>query len=296
MGTERSTPDVRGRCFAGARLASVSLAGLDLRGADFTGADLHGADLSRIRSGMSHGWAAWLVAGALALSIALGAVVGICARYLQAMSASDDVRRRFVALFVVASLLVFLIGGIWRGLGFATRNVLPVAAALAIAAAAIGVIGGTGTGAGGLVALAFLAVAAIIVALSVLVRAVAGTAGKLLFSIVAIAGGLAGGAMGGGLTATAVAIGAMLMARRSATREADFPVMARIIAAIASRGGTRFRDADLAGANLEQARLIACDFRGANLSGARFDRATVRLCRFDPAGASPAACRRPTTL
>jgi uncharacterized protein YjbI with pentapeptide repeats len=62
-------------------------------------------------------------------------------------------------------------------------------------------------------------------------------------------------------------------------------VLSRVIAAIASRGGTRFRGADLAGANLEHARLVACDFRGANLRGARLDRATVRLCRFDPVAA-----------
>ncbi len=279
---EPSTPQIRGRCLREARLSSASLAGLDLRGVDLTGADLHGADLSRIRSGMSRLWAALLVTGSLVLSIVLGAVIGICARTLQSMYASDDERRRFVAMFVVAALLVFLAGGIWRGLGFASRNVLPVTAALAIAAGLIAVISGTGTGIGGLIALVFLALAAAIVVLSVLVRAVAGSVGKLVFSIVAIGGGLAGGATGGGLTAAAAAIGAMLMARRSARFEAAYPVLARTTSAIASRGGTRFRNANLAGANLTEAQLVACDFRGANLASARFDRATLRLCRFDP--------------
>lgn len=280
--TEPSMPQIRGRCLREARLASASLAGLDLRGVDLTGADLHGADLSRIRSGMSRPWAALLVTGSLLLSIALGVLTGICARTLQSMYASDDVRQRFVAMFVVAALLVFLAGGIWRGVGFASRNVLPVTAALAIAAGLIAVISGTGTGIGGLIALVFLALAAAIVVLSVVVRAIAGSVGKLVFSIVAIAGGLAGGAMGGGLTAAAAAIGAMLMARRSASLKAAFPVLARTITAIASRGGTRFRNANLAGANLTEAQLVACDFRGANLASARFDRVTVRLCRFDP--------------
>ena len=280
--TEPSTPYIHGRCLREARLSSASLAGLDLRGVDLTGADLHGADLSRIRSGMSRYWAALLVTGSLLLSIALGAITGICAHTLQSMYASDDVRRRFVAMFVVAALLVFLAGGIWRGVGFASRNVLPVTAALAISAGLIAVISGTGTGIGGLIALVFLALAAAIVVLSVVVRAVAGSVGKLVFSIVAIAGGLAGGAMGGGLTAAAAAIGAMLMARRSARLETAYPVLARATSAIASRGGTRFRNANLAGANLTEAKLVACDFRGANLASARFDRVTLRLCRFDP--------------
>jgi uncharacterized protein YjbI with pentapeptide repeats len=60
-------------------------------------------------------------------------------------------------------------------------------------------------------------------------------------------------------------------------------VLTRATAAIASRGGTRFRGANLAGARFDHARLVACDFRGANLHDARFDGATLRLCRFDPA-------------
>ncbi len=287
--TEPFAPDLRGRCFTGARLASASLAGRDVRGADFTEADLRGADLSHIRAGMSRGWTALLVLGSLALSIALGVVVGLCARFLHAMYVSDDPRRRLEVVFVIAALLAVLIAGIWKGLWFATRHVLPVAAALAVAAGAIAAITGLGTGEGALLALVFLALATVIVTLSVLVRATAGTAGGLYFAIVAISGGLAGGAAGGGLIAAAVAIGAMLMARRSARLEAAFPLLSRVTAAIASRGGTRFRGADLAGANLEHARLVACDFRGANLRGARLDRATARLCRFDPVTPPPGA-------
>lgn len=281
MTAEIAASDLRGRRFTGARLSSVSLRGRDVRGADFTGADLRGADLSHIRAGMSRGWAALLVTGSLALSIGLGGVVGLCARFLHTMYAVEDARRRLVVAFVVVAVLVFLIAGIWKGLRFATRHVLPVAAALAVAAGAIGAISGIGTGAGGLVALVFLALATVIVTLSVLVRATAGTAGGLYFTIVAIAGGLAGGALGGGAIAAAVAIGAMLMARRSAHLEAAFPLLSRITTAVASGGGTRFRNADLSGARFEHARLVACDFRGANLRGARLDRAAARLCRFD---------------
>jgi hypothetical protein len=286
---ERIPTELRGRHLAQASLASASLAGRDLRGADFSGADLRGADLSRIRAGMSRGWTAVLVAGSLALSVGLGAIAGLCARWLHALYAVGSLRDRFVGLFVIGALLAFLIAGIWKGLWFATRKVLPVAAALAIAAGAIGVISGVGTGTGGVLGLVFVALAAAIVALSVLARATAGTAGGLPFMIVAIAGGLAGGATGGGLAAAAVAIGAMLMARRSAKLETAYPLLTRTTAAIVSRGGTRFRGANLAGARFEHARLVACDFRGANLHDARFGGATLRLCRFDPAARPPTA-------
>ncbi len=264
-------------------MPAASLAGSDVRGTDFTGADLHDADLSRIRSGMSRKWIALLAAGSFVLSVVLGVVVGLCVRYLRAMYLSEDVRQRMTAMFVFAALLVFLIAGTWRGLRFATRNVLPVTAALAVAAGLISVFSGTGTGSGALFALVFVGIAAVMVTAAVLVRAVAGTTTELVFSLVAIVGGLAGGAAGGGLGATAVAICAMLMARRSAKLEHEYPTLARVTAAIASRGGTRFRNANLAGANLDHAQLVACDFRGANLQGARLDRATMRLCRFDTA-------------
>jgi hypothetical protein len=103
----------------------------------------------------------------------------------------------------------------------------------------------------------------------------------VFFTLVALAGGLAGAFVGGGIAGTAIAIAAMLMARRSTKLEAEYPVLERTIAAIASRRGTRFRDANLAGANLADTRLVACDFRGANLTGTRFDHATMLACRMD---------------
>lgn len=277
----RSTSELRERSFANAHLAAASLTGSDLRGSDFTGADLHDADLSRIRSGMSRRWTAVVVGGSLALSIVFGIVAGFAGKLLLAQIVSEDPRRQVIGLFVAASLLVFVVAGIWRGMRFATINVLPVTAALAIASGVIAVLTGTGTGIGALAVLVFLLLAAALVALSVMVRSAAGTGGKALFALVAISGGLAGGAAGGGLAATVIAIAAMLMARRSAKTEAAYPLMTRAIAAVVARGGTKFRDANLAGANLEGARLLACDFRGANLAGTRFERAIVQLCRFD---------------
>jgi hypothetical protein len=269
--------NVRGRSMPGANLSSATLSGFDLRGTDLSGADLHDADLSMIRSGMTTGWALLVVLGALVLSVVLGAIVGVAARYLRGMYASTDVREEMVAMYVTASLIVFLVAGVWRGLLFAVRNVLPVCAALAVAAGLIAIVSGTGRGVGALDALVFLAVAAVVVTLAVLARSVGSTGGRIVFAIVAIAGGLAGGAAGGGLVAAIVAVTAMLMARR---REQS-PLVSRTAAALASRHGTSFRNANLAGANLNGAKLVACDFRGANLEGAHIDRKHATLCRFD---------------
>jgi hypothetical protein len=281
MAFEHSTSQLREHSLVGAQLHSACLAGSDLRGTDFTGADLHDADLSHIRSGMSRRWTELVVTAALVFSICIGFVAGICARYLREMYASDELNVRAAAWFVTAMMLVFIVVGILKGLMYATRTVLPVAAALAVTVGVVAVLTGMGTGRASLLAAVFLALVVLVLALSVLARAVAATAGTVFFAVVAIAGGLAAAAEGGGLPAAAIAIGAMLMARRSAKPTADYPLLERMIATIASRGGTCFRNANLAGANLADARLVACDFRGADLTGARFDHATILACRID---------------
>lgn len=275
--------NVRGRSLAGADLASAQLAGADVRGTDFTGADLHDADLSNIRAGMSRGWSTIVFASSLVLSLALGVLIAVCVRYMTELLETGDTRHRMAALFVISSLLVFLVAGIWRGLRFASYNVLPVTVALAVAAGLSAVVSGSGSGIVAGLTLVYVVLAAVIVVFAVFVRAVAGTIGTLFFTVVAIGGALAAGFAGGGLLGTSIAIGAMVMARRSGKLEQQYPALARLTTAIACRGGTRFRDADLRGANLERARLEACDLRGANLSGARLEQATMHLCRLDAA-------------
>jgi hypothetical protein len=262
-------------------MTTVSLAGADLRGADFSGADLHDADLSNIRTGMSRGWTAVVFIASTLVSLILGVVVGLGMRTLHAMYTSGDTRLYMCAMFVGASMLVFLLAGIWRGLAYAAYDVLPVTAALAVAAGVIAVITRAGTGVAAALALVFIAGAAAVIGLCVLARAASGTAGTLFFMITSVGGALVAGAMGGGLGAAVIAISAMVMARRSKKLEASFPMLTRTTAAIASRGGTHFRNANLAGANLARAHLIACDFRGARLDDIKLDGAELRLCRFD---------------
>lgn len=281
METDLSRSDLRGRSFRMAKLPSANLAGSDLRGSDFTGADLHGADCSRVRCGMSRGWMLLVGVSALALSVAIGIASGWAGGVIHHLIASDDPRRRAMGLFIAVTVALLLIIGTWRGLRRATVTVLPVAAAIAVAVALVAIASGIGTGAGALAVIGFLLLALAIIALAVLARAMAGIISQPAFVVVAVGGGLVGGAIGGGLTAAAIAIGSMLMARRSSKADTLFPSISRLCATIACRRGSRFRDADLTGAIFDHAQLIACDFRGACLDRARLDRAAAHLCRFD---------------
>ncbi len=291
-----SEQDFRERSFEGAQLQGASFEGADLRGANLANADLRGADLSRVRCGMSRRWAAIVAGGSLLLSVAVGALSGWGGHLLAAFVASDSPRRRLMGIFVSLVVLLFVGVGLTRGLRRAVLSVLPGSTALAVVVGLVAVLSGMGHGTGALLVLAFVALAVAVVVLSVFARVVAGSLGNLFFFVVALSGALTGRFLGGGVAALIVAIGAMLIARKSAGRQAEFPLITRLNAAIASHGGTRLRDANLEGATFERARLFACDFRGASMTGARFDDAEVRLCRFDtPIPAAVSSRRRPGT-
>ena len=281
MSADLAGADLRRRTLVGAHLAGAHLRGADLRGADLGGANLRGADLSGIRAGMGPRWQAVVALAALVVSIGVGALSGLLGGFLWRLITSDEPRRQMIGGFVVAVLLVFLGAGIWRGLGVAIRSVLPVTASVAVAGGVVFIVAGVGTGVGALTVLVFLLLAVLIVLLSVFARAVAGAVGALAFVVVAISGALVGGWLGGGQVAFAVALGAMLIARRSSAREAIHPRLTRGLAKLACRGGTHFRDADLTDARFDDAQLTACDFRGARLEGADLERAQTHLCLFD---------------
>lgn len=272
---------------APAPLQPPTSTGMDLRGANFEGQSLAGADLRSIRTGLKPGGKALLVAAALLVSIALGVITGLGARYLMALIHSGDPRKVALALNASAAVVVYLLAGLWKGGQVATRTVLPVVAALFGSGAVIAIATGVGTGVGAFATLGFVLIAAAVVTLAALARAVAGTAGTALFTLVAIAGGLAGGFVGGGIPAAIMAVVAMLVGKRAMKSDQHYPFLTRLTVKLVCKGGTRFRGSDLSGADLSGAELTACDFRHANLTGAHLDGASIRMCLFDDDRAEP---------
>ena len=288
MATNLSGSILRGRSFAGTRMRHASLAGADLRGADLTGADLRGADLSRMRGGLSRRWTVLVMFVAFSLLVGIGALAGAAGSNVHQAIASAEPPRRAMGILVAAALSIFLVLGIWRGLRWATRHVLPLAAALCAAAGLWLTLSGAGAGTVELAVMGFLPLVVAMVAVSALARVMAGATGSyFFFAVVAGSGAMTGRALGGGVAALAIAIAAMLMARQTRRRQDVFPLLARVSAVIACHGGTRLCDADLTGANLAGAHLVGCDFRGARLVGTHFDAAEIHLCRFGGAANRP---------
>lgn len=290
MHATRNGEDLRGRDLSGRDLQRASLHGADLRGANLRGADLRDADLSDVRAGMRRGWSVVTFVAALAISIGAGVAAGYAGRLLEHVVRSPLLPSRALGLFVAASLAVLLATAALRGLAFAFTRVLPVIVCAAALGAIAAVASGAGTGHALLAVIAFVCVVALILVLATLARLVAGGVGAFFFLVVAVCGALSSVAIGGGLTATAVAVAAMVAGQRALHGALGFPMLVRFATALAVRGGTSFRDADLRGARLTRARLSACDFRGAKLEGASLDDAELRLSLFD--GEPP---RVPTT-
>lgn len=255
--------------------------GVDLRGRNLAGLDLRGVDLRGATAGMPPGRAAVVVAGGLALSVAGGVAAGASGRIFQRLLESDEPLARVVALVAAAALVLFLGVTLWRGPTVALVRVLPVVSGLALIGALIGIATGLGTGRAGLILLALSLALAAIAVLASLARAVAGTAGTAFFVVAALTGALVGSKLGGGIASVLIAVGSMLAGRRALKGDTSLRGLPRLVARIACRAGTSFRDADLRDADLRGASLRATDFRGARLEGARFEGTVLDLALFD---------------
>ncbi len=277
----RSDRDLRRRSFRGLDLHGEALDDADLRGADFTGADLHDADLHRVRTGMRPGWAAGLVGIGLVTSALLGVASGLAGRRVEAMLASSDFGTRASGILAASSLVVLVLGLIWKGPRYVLAHVFPVlVAVVGVAGLTAGSLGiGRGTGALGAILLVVLGL--LVVVLGALARALAGTAGRLFFVVVALAGMVAASSIGGGAITTALVLSAMIAGQRTLHGHAGFPLLDRVTRTLACAGGTSFRGADLRGARFDAARLSAADFRGAQLERASFEGAKTTFCLFD---------------
>src|SRR5215203_3645543 len=119
--------------------------GADLRGKNLDGASLSYADLRGVRTGMRASWAAMLITSGLALSLGCGIAAGFAGRELKRLISSEEPLQRAVGIFVAATMTIFLILTMWRGLRVAAERVLPVVFGTAAVAAMIAISSGAGT-------------------------------------------------------------------------------------------------------------------------------------------------------
>lgn len=95
---------------------------------------------------MSRGWTALVVLGSVALSVSVGALAGLSGRLLHDLIAAEDQRRRALGAATAALALLFVVAGVWKGVRWATRAVLPIEVLLAVAVGIAARLSRTGPG------------------------------------------------------------------------------------------------------------------------------------------------------
>lgn len=278
----------RGRSFRGQDLSGADLSHADLRGTDFTHANLSHANLSHARAGLSPGWLALIIAGALGLAALSGLILGFACAFpaflSELLALEGRLGQQILGALGLGVLLVF--GGVIvrQGLGSA------LGAVVATTAAVLALVAVVASDESQLVAAAILQSLALAAAIAgVLFGAIALAIARLathqwvIVPLGAIAafgavlgateglGDVAGSAFWrAGLITGGLAIALLLLSGylglKAASGDPRYHLMHQLGLTLCVQRGTRFRGAVLTEADLSQADLRHTDFRQAQLT------------------------------
>lgn len=267
--TEFRGRDLRGVSFCDRDLAGADFSDADLRGADFSGTNLARATFTNAHLGVRPRTGALILAAALLISIAAGALIGFYADLIRDTAGSEDWRDRLGAWLLVAVVVLFLALLIVRGARTAT-----LVTAIVLALVAVGDIALVYTVAGEIRYLfaarliGFLLLAALAALAGILGRIVGGTFGAWAIGLVAIIGGLAAGRANGGLAAIIVSMLLVYLSKRALKADTRDRELYQLAQRIVTRRGTRFVGADLSGADLTGTHIGRADLSHATVTGA----------------------------
>lgn len=267
-----SGKDLRGVSFRGKDLTGANFSRADIRGADFSRATLVNANFTKSRAGLTPLRVIGLVFALIALSGALGAVVGLVNLIVEAAyhegTFVSTIPKPLVGIAIVSFALVGLQNGVIASfsvfivafvmaaiMAFISSAMIPLAGSIAVAMMVASCVSG-----------ATVAVVTLAVATAYASSALLGLLSIVVFGLLFIAISVASSGE------SAVAIASMVMflsaylswkALRGDPRHTTIRLVAM---AMVVRWGTRFYGANLTNANFTQALLRNTDFREALLT------------------------------
>ena len=260
--------DLRGRSFRGAKLVGADFTTADVRGADFSDASLVEADFTNARIGVRPLTAFVILFVALVVSIAAGVAIGLLAETVREQATSSDWRDIFAATLLTASVILFFVYLIVKGISRARRAFL-VAVVLVVLVdfAVVFVFAGEirYRRAFPIVALLVLLLPAAIA--GILGRVVGGTFGTWSIGVVAVIGGLAAGRALGGIAAIVVSMLLVFISKRALKADERDRPMRYVAHRVVTHRGTRFTGADVTRAIFSGTTLTHSDMSEAELEG-----------------------------
>lgn len=268
--------NVRGRSFEGHDLSGADFSQADVRGADFSNAVLREASFEGSLMGVTVRVGVTLLVVSMLVSVATGAAIGLFWLAVIKRAASSDWRDVFAALLAGAAVIAFLGVLIGKGLRTAFRiYVLGFSAAVLFDMAVTYAIAGELRLTTEMLDLFLLFVLFVPAALAgVLARITGGEFGAWSLIVVAATGGWAAGRTSGGVAAVVVMGILVVLARRALKADQRDQFLRGLSTTIVARFGTRFRGADLSGANFCGVAVDHADLTDATTTGTVWDEAT----------------------
>lgn len=266
MAKDNSNKDFRNASFKNEDLAYANFSGSNLRGADFTGSDLTGADLSNSRTGITPTNAVYIFLVALAVSLLSGYIAMLAGHTMQELLHSNEKRLKIAGWVTVVVVILFIIYSIWKGVGSAIRHLIIPVCSILIILGVIALVTGLGTGSGVFYVILSFLLTVVMFVVGTIARAAAGSLSDILFTVVALAGGVFGKTVGGGVGTVIMALSCMAISKRALAGAKGFESLRKVAAFITVKFGTSFRKSRLVNTNFSHSKVRNADFTDANIS------------------------------
>jgi len=264
-------------------LSSASFSGSDLRGADLSGSNLMGASLTNVRTGITPMNVVLIFIFALAVSLLSGYVAAEVGHIIRQMLIDTQQKVRVAGIITIVLLVLFLIYFLWKGGNNAIRNLIIPTIIAAIAMGVIAKISGLGTGKGMLYLVFATIMATVMVYVGTISRAAAGSLSNILFTIVALAGGMFGKSIAGGIGPVIFAVFCALISKKALSGAKGFDALRKVAFYVTTKFGTSFRHANLTNADFSHSRIHNADFTGAAIANVNWGDAKRINCKIDDA-------------
>lgn len=278
-GEDFSGKNLRNVSFRNADLPNAVFAKSDLRGADFHGANLTGANFAGALTGIIPLHARLIFIAALSLSLVSGYIAMITGQLIQSMINSSTQSTSITGYLAAVIFILFAGISVWRGVGYAAKNLITPVVILAALLAATSYLSGNNDP----YAMDYLILSLLLIVITFVVgttaRAVAGSVSTIMFWIVAVLGSVYARSAGGGIGTVIMAIACVQISKRALGGAKGFELLRKLTTFITAKFGTSFRGANLDEANFSQTILHNTDFTKANTRLARWDNCQKINCK-----------------